>query len=380
MPHLILACPPSPLKDAWTHDRRKIQLVRIDEGEETLFIKWNPADAMVRMSLLTTNIDLILNRHKRALQNYARQTGAEIVKSNLGRFLRDEKGGFYLWDEKRFLHLDWAEIRPKILEIGSGNGSLIIRMARKTPETLYIGTEINGFVLKKALRSAANQQLKNILFLKKEASLLLDFFIPQAALEAIHVHFPDPWIKKRHQKRRLIHARNLASFAKVLKREGTFHFTTDDPSYAEETRKFFDASPYFTRVKETTTASPMIHTKYERKWLAEGKPIHALIYRRTPAMLQEEFTDRLIPSFAVPADTRPVTGKLYKKRSFTLVFKDVYRGRGYDIIDAVVRHGYHTWFVIFIWSEGFLHYSSELNHKFLTHEVKRNIEALLRFS
>ncbi len=378
MPHLILADSTPPLEGTWSHDRRKVQLVKIHEEAETLFIKLTSHNAMTRISLLTTNIDLILNRHKRALQNYVRQLGGEIIKSNLGRFLKDEKGLSYLWDEEHFLHLDWSTTRPKILEIGSGNGTLINAMARQTPQTLHIGTEINGFVLKKALRAATKQQLKNILYLKKEASLLLDLFIPEAVLDAIHIHFPDPWIKKRHRKRRLIRASTLSDFAKVLKREGTFHFTTDDPAYAEEVQALLDASPHFTQEAYATTTSPKIHTKYERKWIAEGRLIHTFIYRRTSVPLPENSSNKLIASFTLPVKTRPETGNLYKGDAFTIVFRDVYRGREYDIIDAVVSHGRHTWFVLFTWSEGILHYSAELNHKFLTHGVKQNIEALFQ--
>ena len=378
MPHLILRCSSPQTRAGWKHDQRDIQLIPRRENGETLFVKLKKSGSETQISLLTTPLDLILNRHKRTLQNFARTLRGPIIKTNLGRFLKDEKGLAYLWNEEQLASLNWHDPRPRILEIGSGNGSFLHALAGQSPKSLYVGTEINGFILKKALRAAENLPLNNVIYLKKDATYLLDLLIPEGSLDTIHIHFPDPWLKKRHHKRRLINPRTLPAFGKALKTGGTLHFTTDDPTYATEVQKLLRASPFFSLKECGTTVAPRIRTKYERKWLAEGRAIHTFIFQRTSRPLLTPLSEQLIRDFAVPARIRPRSGMVLREGPFTLVFQDVYRGSGNDIIDAVVSHRSHTWFVLFTWESGVLRFSREHNHRFLTSGVKRHIETLLQ--
>ncbi len=373
MPHLYVA----PLKIPerhWCHDQRDSKLFRAMDGEETFFIRLDPSGKMIRLSLLTTNIDLLLNRHKRILYNFARRMNAEILKSNLGNFLKDERGLFNLWNEKKIASFDWNTPSPKHLEIGSGNGMFLNAQAKRNPHCVFIGTEINGFVLKKALRTAATGSLSNVFYLRKEARYLLRYLIPENILDAIHIYFPDPWSKTRHHKRKLIQPTTIENFARCLKHGGSIFFTSDDVEYATEAKELFEKSPCFNLKTYEMTTSPKIYTKYEKKWITEGRIIYSLSLQRNDFPSPPSSSDTIIESFTLLAPHRLKSDTIFQKDDFTVIFRDVYRGEDEDLIDAIVTLGRTIWFVLFSWREGKLHFSSELNQKFLS----RRVETLLR--
>ncbi len=378
MPHLYLTPPVNnPTGVGFVNDERTIRLFRVEEEGENLFIKYQASPGTVRISLLKSNLDVILNRHKRALVKFARRLGADIIQANLGSYLRDEKGLECLWREEDIYRFDWQRPAVRVLEVGSGNGGFLNRMAEENPDAFFLGAEINGFVLKKALRAASERSLRNIRYMKKNAELLLKYFIPEGALDAIYINFPDPWFKKRHHKRKLINPESVRLFARALKKGGTLFFTSDDPDYVTWCVDHFQTVPYFRLNGWETSVSPRFYTKYERKWLSEGKDIHALAFQRESLPVAEAVADRLGESFTLPAPHRLQGGVTLKEGELTVVFRDVYRSEGEDIIDTIVSLGRLTWMVVFTWESGELRYSHDLNHKYLPLQMKDYLARLL---
>lgn len=377
VPHLYVIPPQKPLAGTWKHDYRDVELIYVQESGHSYFVKIKKLGSTWRISLLTTPIDLILNHHKRLLLKVAEQLGSRITKSNLGKYLKEERGLKYLLSEKELLGFKWHTPVPKHLEIGSGNGAFLNKLAGENPDYLYLGTEINGFVIKKALRKAEKSSPGNIYFLKKNAEYLLNYFIPERCLDAIYINFPDPWVKKRHKKRKFINDISIGNFAKTLKPGGPLTFATDDAAYAKQTKQSLCATPFFKLKEEIVSAKPQLNTKYEKRWLSEGKNIYSLTFLRTNTTFRGRDTDPMIKSFRVHAQNRFSSGFLVKEGKFTVIFKDVYRGEKNDLIDTVITLGRFTWFVLFTYKDGYLHYSPELNHKFLTHRVKEYLERLL---
>ncbi len=129
---------------------------------------------------------------------------------------------------------------PKILDIGFGNGITLLEKARKDPKTLYLGTEVykRGILL---LRHAIARQeamypmhpISNIFVCQYDAIQLLFSYCPPAIFEQIHIHFPDPWPKTKHIKRRMITFEFLQLCAIVLKASGFLHILTDHNQYSE---------------------------------------------------------------------------------------------------------------------------------------------------
>jgi tRNA (guanine-N7-)-methyltransferase len=107
--------------------------------------------------------------------------------------------------------------------------------------------------------------------------------LPEAALDAVHVFFPDPWPKSRHHKRRIIQPAHVALLRSRLAPGGTLHCATDWAEYAEAMRETLDADPGLVNAHDGFAPRPPHRpvTKFERRALTAGRPIFDLIYRRS---------------------------------------------------------------------------------------------------
>lgn len=163
------------------------------------------------------------------------------------------------------------------LEIGFGGGEHLTGQAKKHPSTGFIGCEpfIEGMA--KALGQIEDTDLTNIRLHMDDARPVIER-LKAASIDRIFILFPDPWPKKRQQKRRLIQPDFLVTLARILKPGGYIRFATDVKSYADEALGHFLAQPAFTW---TATAAddwrvpPPDHltTRYETKKLGDCAPV-----------------------------------------------------------------------------------------------------------
>ncbi len=170
------------------------------------------------------------------------------------------------------------------LEIGFGNGEYTVRYARANPDTLVFGLEVSHACVLRCARRAAG--LGNLRLLRADARLMLRELFADGALDKVTMNFPCPWPKRKHANRRVT-ARDFADgLAAVLKIGGVFELVTDDRPYAEEAQSRLGAHPALEAgVFEVNPFRP-VTTKYERKWMEEGKPIYRLTFTRA----NREFT------------------------------------------------------------------------------------------
>jgi tRNA (guanine-N7-)-methyltransferase len=126
------------------------------------------------------------------------------------------------------------------LEIGFGNGEHLLEQAMTHPRAAFIGAEPfeNGFV--QAHQRAAC--LPNLFLYKGDVRSLLPL-LPSASLDGVYMLFPDPWPKRRHQKRRLMDSSFLEALTVLLKSGGEMRFATDQLEYAAEVIRLIEASP-----------------------------------------------------------------------------------------------------------------------------------------
>ena len=130
------------------------------------------------------------------------------------------------------------------LEIGFGGGEHLLAQAHAHPDVGFIGCEpfINGVA--KALAGVERHGLANVRLRADDARALIAA-APDAALSRIFILYPDPWPKRRHNKRRVISSETVAELARVAKPGATVRFATDIDDYAGWTLARFLASPYF---------------------------------------------------------------------------------------------------------------------------------------
>lgn len=169
------------------------------------------------------------------------------------------------------------------LEIGFGGGEHLVHQAALHPQTGFIGCEpfLNGQA--KILAAIASEKLSNIRLWDGDAALLLER-LPDGVLERVYLLYPDPWPKKRHNKRRFVSAQRLAAITRVLKPGGCFRFATDIEDYAQWTLERVAACPALTWTASDLEAcrtpwEDWIETRYEAKARREGRSSHYLTFR-----------------------------------------------------------------------------------------------------
>lgn len=123
---------------------------------------------------------------------------------------------------------------PRVLEIGFGMGQSLAEMALANPSANFIGIEVHRPGVGRLLHTVAERDIDNIRVYCHDAVEVLRDCIPEASLDTVQIFFPDPWQKKRHNKRRLIQPEFVARLLPKLKSGGTLHLATDWEDYAQQ--------------------------------------------------------------------------------------------------------------------------------------------------
>ena len=157
------------------------------------------------------------------------------------------------WDsygiEQSTTPLNFNELFPHseeiIMEIGFGMGEATALIAKASPETGYLAVDVHRPGVGKLFALIHEYGLKNLRVIQGDAHLILHDMVPDKALDGIHLFFPDPWPKARHNKRRIVNAAFLGQIAPKLKDGGFIHIATDWVPYAEWIEEVFAASTLF---------------------------------------------------------------------------------------------------------------------------------------
>jgi len=120
------------------------------------------------------------------------------------------------------------------LEIGSGHGGFAVGFAERHRHRLLVAIEQRSKFAADLAAKASRRGLSNLLVVHGDARLLAPRLFRTGALDAIHVHFPDPWWKRRHRRRRLIDDGMSVMLLRLLRRGGLLDFRTDVERYALE--------------------------------------------------------------------------------------------------------------------------------------------------
>ena len=133
-----------------------------------------------------------------------------------------------------------------ILEIGFGMGEATALIGRDFPDTGFLAIEVHKPGIGKLMARIEELGLSNIRIIEGDAHPILQTMIPDQSVDGVHLFFPDPWPKKRHNKRRIVNAEFLQLIHPKIKDGGFFHIATDWVPYAEYIQEVFAASPLFT--------------------------------------------------------------------------------------------------------------------------------------
>jgi tRNA (guanine-N7-)-methyltransferase len=167
---------------------------------------------------------------------------------------------------------------PLVLEIGSGMGEATAQIAKAHPEADFIAVEVHGPGVGSLLNRIEKENFSNIRIVRHDAVEVLERRVPDGALAALLLFFPDPWPKKRHHKRRLVQPAFAALAARKLASGGIFHAATDWPDYADHIDAVFSGNDFFEKAKSGLIERPT--TKFEARGRRLGHPIRDLYFRR----------------------------------------------------------------------------------------------------
>jgi tRNA (guanine-N7-)-methyltransferase len=145
--------------------------------------------------------------------------------------------------------LDFSTLFPDskevILEIGFGMGEATALIGKAFPEKGFLAVDVHRPGVGKLFLLIHEYGLKNLRVIQGDAHLIMHDMIADQSLDGVHLFFPDPWQKKKHNKRRIVNANFLAQVASKLKPGGFIHIATDWVPYAEWIEEVFAASSLF---------------------------------------------------------------------------------------------------------------------------------------
>ena len=146
--------------------------------------------------------------------------------------------------------INLSEIFPKseqvIMEIGFGMGEATAIIAKNHPNNGYIAVDVHPPGIGKLLARIVENGLTNLKVIEEDVHVVLQHMIPNESLDGIHLFFPDPWPKKKHNKRRIVNEGFLALIHPKLKNGGFIHIATDWVPYAISIQEVFAESNLFT--------------------------------------------------------------------------------------------------------------------------------------
>lgn len=174
---------------------------------------------------------------------------------------------------------------PRVLDIGSGMGDTIALLAARHPENDYLALEVHLPGVGALVRRAAAGGLRNVRVLRADAREIVCRRLAPEVLDEAWVLFPDPWLKRRQHKRRLVNAEFAHEIATRLKRNGRLFLATDIPELAGHMRGVCDAEPALVNLAGPGHFAPRPAwrpvTKFEQRGLRLGHALHDLVYVRT---------------------------------------------------------------------------------------------------
>ena len=206
--------------------------------------------------------------------------GSRITQAQ--RAAKDELQAIYgITVEKKKVNL--AEIFPTsekiIMEIGFGMGEATAIIAKNHPNNAYIAVDVHPPGIGKLLGRIVDNGLTNLRVIEDDVHIVLPHMFENESLDAIHLYFPDPWPKKKHNKRRIVNEGFLALIHPKLKKGGYIHIATDWVPYAISMQEVFAASSLFTGgVIEKPESRPV--TRFEGQGIDKDHQVTDLMYFR----------------------------------------------------------------------------------------------------
>ena len=225
------------------------------------------------------------SQHRRAIRSFVMRAGRMTDAQKRGIDQGWPRFGLTLEQGM----LDFGQVfgrqAPRTLEIGFGMGHSLLGMAQTAPEQDFIGVEVHRPGVGSLLNGVLNAGIDNLRVFDCDAIEVLARCIPDGSLDRVLLFFPDPWHKKKHNKRRIVQLAFAEALRQKLKVGGVFHMATDWQPYAEHMLEVMLAAPGYRNLAEDGTYVPRPQerpiTKFERRGERLGHGVWDLKFART---------------------------------------------------------------------------------------------------
>lgn len=182
--------------------------------------------------------------------------------------------------------------QPLVLELGCGKGEYTVGLAERFPNKNFLGIDIKGARIWRGAKTALENKMPNVAFLRTRIEFISSFFAP-GEVDEIWITFPDPQLKERRERKRLTHPLFLNRYAGFLSEQGVVHLKTDSRELYDFTLEMVEkesctllehtsdlyAPNTKLQVEEHREALLGIRTFYEQQFLEQGKPICYLKFK-----------------------------------------------------------------------------------------------------
>jgi tRNA (guanine-N7-)-methyltransferase len=215
----------------------------------------------------------------RSVRSY-RLRGSRITRSQASALERFWPAyGVEIPEGKLDLPALFPDSKEIIMEIGFGMGEATALIGRDFPNDGFLAVEVHFPGVGKLMARIEELGLRNIRIMETDVHPLFEEHLEDESLDGIHLFFPDPWPKKKHQKRRIVNADFLKLIALKIKPGGFIHIATDWVPYAEVIEEVFAASEIFEGgVVDRPEWRPL--TRFEEQGLTKDHQVTDLRYIR----------------------------------------------------------------------------------------------------
>lgn len=186
---------------------------------------------------------------------------------------------------------DWSRIydcleQPWHLDIGCARGQFLIQMAQRHPDWNFLGVEIREPLVRRANEIRAELMLTNLHFLFCNINASLESLFEPQTLAGVTIQFPDPWFKRRHQKRRVVQPQFLDQLSHCLQPNGFLFLQSDVWEIAAEMKERTLEHPAFHLRPDSQPwleHNPLnVPTEREQQTLAQNKPVYRCWFEHNP--------------------------------------------------------------------------------------------------
>ena len=231
---------------------------------------------------MTDQIKAQDNKHHRPIRSFVKREG-KMTKGQINAI--DQLWPSYgvdLTDGELELESLFDRSAYTILEIGFGNGLSLADMAEAAPEQNFLGVEVHQPGVGSLLVQVKKRGLENVRVSNSDAVDVLQQQIADASLDRVQIFFPDPWHKKRHNKRRLIQPDFVNTLLSKLKSNGVIHVATDWEHYAEHILEVLSENQGLRNTATDYATKPEYrpNTKYEERGIRLGHGVWDLIFEK----------------------------------------------------------------------------------------------------